>query len=408
MANEETRDMTEQEMPTETPENATETPVSKPAESPAAPVQEAVAEAPATTANVPRSGNRVARGLEVDRRRSNIDRLMRERERAEAKARSEAILGKLSALQQARVSHRIMEGVIGAVRMVPLDETASEDQMAVMLSVMVNQIRVDIPFHEFFRDPPIDMSTVDLTSAYGRRMYIQRQRQMAEKMYGAKIPFVITNVIVDKEPTESKVSGSRREALRMMERRNFYPSQGREPLFQEGQFVNANIVSVGVHNIYLNVGGVDATIPLRDMTYRYVQNLVDYYKVSDGTVKVMIRNISKDENDNIKLTLSAKAVELYDAHRRQEMGVVKVGDSMLGTITSIRLSSIHPNQIVINAYIPFLDMPAIIRGLDPSTLTSMPQAGDTIRISVTGWNNHGFVLANCRGFHDSVTLLNRA
>ena len=87
---------------------------------------------------------------------------------------------------------------------------------------------------------------------------------------------------------------------------------------------------------------------------------------------------------------------------------MKVGDSMLGTITSIRLSSIHPNQIVINAYIPFLDMPAIIRGLDPSTLTSMPQAGDTIRISVTGWNNHGFVLANCRGFHDSVTLLNRA
>lgn len=340
------------------------------------------------------------------RRAKNVERLIRERERQEQLEANQKFYSGIAALQEAQRRRRVMKGIVGAVATKSLADTGSAMDTAVMLVVMLdNRYRVEIPFMEFFRDNPLDMSTVDMNSETGRQIYNRRQRQMAEKMYGAEVPFIITHVEVD-GPNDYSIAGSRREALLLLEQRNFYPIRDMEPRIAVGDFYEAEIVSVGNYNLYLNVGGVDASIPLRDMTYRYVRNLAEYYKVGQK-VLVEIKSITRNREGHIVLALSAKSLELKMAKKRQDAGMIEKGTLTIGIITNIRMSTTKKNAVVIHAYLPYYKMPAIVRGLDPSTLDFQPQAGDEIRLSITGFSEVGFVLASCHGFHDASTLLRR-
>ena len=191
-----------------------------------------------------------------------------------------------------------------------------------------------------------------------------------------------------------------------MEKSNFFPVRGMEPRIKEGDFYEATIISVGFYTVFLNVGGVDATIPVRNMTFRYVRNMADYYKVGQK-VLVEIREIATNKQGNIVLQLSAKSVELKLAQKRQQTQHIDMGTLTLATITSIRMSNTRENTVVINAYVPFYDMPAIVQGMDPRAMEYMPIAGDQIRVSVTGFNERGFLLVRFHGNQDASTLLSR-
>lgn len=107
------------------------------------------------------------------------------------------------------------------------------------------------------------------------------------------------------------------------------------------------------------------------------------------------------------LQLSAKSVELKLAQKRQQTQHIDMGTLTLATITSIRMSNTRENTVVINAYVPFYDMPAIVQGMDPRAMEYMPIAGDQIRVSVTGFNERGFLLVRFHGNQDASTLLSR-
>ena len=348
--------------------------------------------------------------LDHKRRAENLERLRREREREARLQENQQFLAAIRAAQESMRRKRICQGTIGAIVTVtpdgrPADDSAKE-YMVIIQVQMENEFLVNIPFNEFFRDNPIDMSTVDLESTTGRQIYNRRQRQMAEKMYGATVPFVITDVFFDNAESY-QILGSRREALLIMEKKNFYPVRsGMEPRIKVGDLYEATIISVGFYTVFLNVGGVDATIPIRSMTFRYVKNMADYYKVGQK-VLVEIIEISNNKQGNIVLKLSAKTVELKIAKKRQATSNITVGTLCLATITSIRKSQTRENEIVINAYIPFYKMPAIVQGMDPKAMEYMPMAGDQIRVSITGYNDYGFLLVKFHGNQDASTLIMR-
>lgn len=347
--------------------------------------------------------------LDRERRTQNIERLRREREREARLQENQRFLTGIKAVQESQRRKRICQGTIGAVVTKTADGSPAGDdaqEFAVILQVqMENGFIVNIPFSEFFRDNPIDMSSVDLDSTTGRQIFNRRQRQMAEKMYGAVVPFVVTDVFFDSSD-DYRIMGSRREALLIMEKNNFFPVRGMEPRIKKGDFYEATIISVGFYTVFLNVGGVDATIPVRNMTFRYVRNMADYYKVGQK-VLVEISDIETNKQGNVVLELSAKSVELRMAKKRQETQRIDMGTLTLATITSVRKSNTRENAVVINAYIPFYDMPAIVQGMDPRAMEYSPMAGDQIRVSVTGFNDRGFLLVRFHGNHDASTLMMR-
>lgn len=342
------------------------------------------------------------------RREDTMARRAAEQDRAERVSRNQKYFGAISSFQTAMREKRILHGEVGFIQTMSATGAATEGREVLMIGLMVEDAyQVLIPFEEFYRDNPIQMSTVDLTTARGRSDFLRRQRQMAEKLYGADVDFIVTNVIMGDGPEDALVSGSRKQALEIQEMRNFFPSRGGDPIIKEGSICDATIISVGQYTLFANVQGVDTIIPLRDLTHAYTTDLHDKYNVDD-TIEVEVTGIFKRPADgHIELTVSAKNAELKDAKRRQRNGAIQEGAITVGTIVSIRPSRRFPDKIVIHAYLPYFHMPAVVRAMDPSALALAPQAGDKMRLRVTGFTKDGFVTTTCHGFHNISKLKNR-
>lgn len=325
------------------------------------------------------------------------DRLFREQQRNMRTAAHQKFWGAISAFQEAAKRHQILRGVVSSVERLSSDDSASNAQTVVMIGLIVNaDFKVLVPFEEFFRDNPIDMDSVSLTTKQGRDDYFRRQRQMAEKMYGAEVDFCVTEVIAN-SVDEYYITGSRKSALEIMEARNYLPIRGGEPAIVVGDICQARILSVGQYSLWVTVEGVDLAIPLRDLTYQYTTNLNDRYAVGD-TIDIEITEINTRSSDNhILLVASAKGAELDEAKRRQRAKLLPVGASTTGTITSIRQSKRFPDKIIIHAWLDHYKMPAVVRAMDPAAISFTPQAGDSLRLSVIGFTDSGFVQVTCHG-----------
>lgn len=349
----------------------------------------------------------VANQLERERREENIGRMLRSQQRTERNERNQKFFAGISALQEAMRRKRILHGAVASVEQVSVAGTgAAAQRTTTLLGVMLDErFKIQIPFEEFYRDNPIDMGKVDLGSEEGIADFTRRQRQLSERLYGCSIDFVITDVIVV-SPTDYSIAGSRRQAMEILEMRNYISANDGDPYIRVGDVRDADVISVGSFGLFCNVAGVDVSIPLRDVTFQYVTNLNTLYHAGDK-IEVDIMDISRRKDGHVELAVNAKAAELRSAKTRQDSGFLRVGTTTIGQITSIRKSTRDPNKIVINAYLPYFKMPAVVSSMNPNTLAAAPQAGDTLRLVVTGFSDSGFVRTNCRGFHNVVNLVNR-
>lgn len=349
-----------------------------------------------------------AKELDQGRRKQNVGRRDSEKERGERLEHNQKFYAGISSLQEAVKTRRIMSGVVAAIETLSANGTALGARRNVtMLSVILEgQYKVMIPFEEFFRDNPIDMSTIDTSTNDGIDILNRRQRQMAEKMYGAVIDFVVTHVQMS-SPTDYVIAGSRKQALEVQEARNFIGGRGMQPNFKVGDSVPAHIISVGAYSLRVNVCGVDTSIPLRDVTFRFVTNLATMYQVGDMLTVDIMKVDRRPSDGRIELGVSARGAELKAAKARQEAGLITEGTVTVGQITSIRPSRTKPNTIVIHAYLPYFQMPAVVRAMDPKMLSMQPKAGDQLRLRVTGFSEQGFVLTTCHGYHNAPALFGR-
>lgn len=347
-----------------------------------------------------------ARRLKAARRTAQIERAEANAEREAAVASRQKFHSGVSAIQEAMRRHQILHGSIGAVTTISARDTNANlkiDQVYFCVAVE-NGFIVRIPFDEFFRDDAIDMSTVTLASKEGREDYVRRQRQLAEKMYGAQVSFVVTFAEFT-SPDDYMILGSRKQALEVYERRNYIGlSGGIEPRYKKGDMVKGQVLAVGVHSLRVYADGVDVTVPVHALTFRFANNLEALYSVGD-TILFEIADIRTRTDGRISLSLDARRAELNDA--KQRMRIVPIGTRTVGTIVSVRPSKRSPNKIVIYAWLDAFDLPAVVRSLDPKFLAATPIAGDKVRLEVYDYAEGGFVRTRCTGFHHVSVLFGR-
>lgn len=315
-------------------------------------------------------------------------------------------------LQSAMRREHIMYGMVSGVDEKPLKDTASEYLHTGIFVTIVhnNTYKILIPFQNLYRRFPVDMRTVDLYSEEGIRSFILRQRAMAEKLYGLNIPFVIDYMYANRiSPNEDyAINASRAKALEIYERANYEPGPDGHAQVEEGTFVNdATIVAVSDWSIQVNVRGVDTTIPVRDLTYRYISRTTDIsslYEVGKK-ISVQVMRIEKGDDGIHNIEVSGKPPELIRA--KSSPLAVREGEMTVGTVTNIVNSRTLPGRVKINMYLDYYDRPAVSNEFPASRMGFYPQPGDRVRVTVREIYESGMIRVSCRQTHGAMDLFNR-
>ena len=340
---------------------------------------------------------------------------MRQREEAREERRTdrEQFFAGWSALNTAMKTRRIVNGTVAGVEEINLAGTEREkESRTVALAVIIGGIyKVIIPFDEIYRDDPIDRSTVNLETNAGRDSLVARQKQMAEKLFGISIPFLITFMAKNDnaqyaQDGDYSIGGSRKQAIEIIEKANYEPRRGADAIITEGSYTGAYITAIGHFSVSVNVGGIDTQIPLRNLTFRYVNELqtAGLYKVGD-TINVCVSSVKKRADGAHVIVVNAKGAELEAAKKNK--GILPIGTRVIGVLTSVRPSRTYPNRIVMTAYLSGYAIPALVRAMPPDAIGHLPQSGDEVRLTIEGFNDAGFALATCRGFNGAAGLFNR-
>ena len=315
-------------------------------------------------------------------------------------------------LQSAMRREHIMYGMVASIDEMPLKDTASEYLHTGIFVTIIhnNTYKIRIPFQSLYRRFPVDMRTVDLYSEEGVRSFILRQRAMAEKLYGLSIPFVIDYMDANRiSPNEDYAIGaSRAKALEIYERANYEPGPDGHAQVEEGTFVNdATVVAVSDWSIQVNVRGVDTTIPVRDLTYRYISRTTDIsslYKVGE-TISVQVMRIEKGDDGIHNIEVSGKPPELIRA--KSSPLAVREGEMTVGTVTNIVNSRTLPGRVKINMYLDYYNRPAVSNEFPASRMGFYPQPGDRVRVTVREIYESGMIRVSCRQTHGAMELFNR-
>lgn len=340
---------------------------------------------------------------------------------ARTRERNEFLIG-WDALNTARARNTVLRAPVVAVEIKSIGTKNPDGQARreVFLVTSINsRYKILIPFHEIYQDNPID--TTDTTNM------VQRQRQMATKLLNSNIEFCITGLFPGNEPDFSDYlcSGSRRQALDIISRRNYRaPRGGSEPNLKVGSRTEATVVSVGTHALRVNVGGVDTQIPLWNLTFKYVNDLRDMYKAGDK-IDVEIREVKERPDGKFDVTVSARSLEIENASKRLHL-IGGRGTQVMATVTRVRysresnsnttsfdeyrqgeeVSGGNGGRLVMYAHIASpLDLPARVYGMDESGLFRRLQAGDLIRVSVIGVADDGVVNCAFNAVHGSPGAL---
>lgn len=288
-----------------------------------------------------------------------------EEKRAKANLKREQNLMGWEQLKSAKHENTVLNGEIVAIEVL--------NESVVVAVVKINGFRVIIPCEEMYVESPVDMSTVT-----NKDRLIRREKQMLTKLLGAEIPYVIHEISGDANG-EYAILGSRKRAIQKIAARNFNKHNGYARI-NEGDIVEATIISVGNHAVWANVQGIDTSIPIFRLTHRYVGNASEAY--APGMKKnVVIKEINYDESGKcVSIAVSGKDAEIPEF--LPNLSEVSSGMNVLGTITSIRKSRQPHGQTIITLFLDKLEVPAMAMYTKIDTLTNPPMTGDKVVFSV--------------------------
>ena len=135
----------------------------------------------------------------------------------------------------------------------------------------------------------------------------------------------------------------------------------------------------------LNAGGVDVVMTQSRLTYRWMYELIDNYKVGD-TVPAKIKSVTRKEDGGFEVELDTIAVELENARERQYL--VNVGDTVFGIITQIH----GKDKIVILTWLKEFELPARCLRINHNDFGCDMKAGHELRMKVVGFDKNGMVV----------------
>lgn len=273
-------------------------------------------------------------------------------------------------------------------------------------ALLDKMFKVSIPFSELFSSEALDMSTVDLSTQLGIRKYARRQQTMAAKFVGVEISFLVTHMddVRDCTIEDHFIAGSRKAALEKERRQNFFPSRRGTPArIKRGDDVEATIIGVANHSIRVCIGGLDVSIPMFRLTFKWVPDAVVAFAPGQK-VKLRITDLETTDDFKVKLQASMKPLEREAAILRS--GFVNPGMQVRGIITAIVSVDEFGNpkeklekassggRIEANAWLPGLAMPARITGFPPFRYGTYLRTGDEVLLSVNRMDERGLINAH--------------
>lgn len=288
-----------------------------------------------------------------------------------------------SALLSAKNSKMPMKGRAAAVEIM---EYKGEEEVAlvVLLAMGKSRVKVVIPFGELFTYNPIDMSTVDKSTADGIHKYVARKRSFAEKMIGAEVTFALVEVIPE-NGGHFMALGSRRAAMRRISRWAF---GGAKPRVKEGDIGTATITAVSRHAVAVEFNGVDVVIPQYRLTLRWMRYANEFYKIGDE-LEVRVNEIKFDAEGNVdQLRLDHIACELAEARDRYVL--LRDGARLKGIVTNVYRPA-GTRHIFIYAWLPDWEIPARVLRIDANEFGREIMAGSSLRLEVAGHDENGYV-----------------
>ncbi len=332
---------------------------------------------------------------DAERRKRLDDKLKEEAIEPAAIDAKNAFQATWASLRSANNRKLIIRGVISGAH-------KAEDSDDVICDVLYNNVRISIPFSEYFRKNPLNMENVNLSSKRGREEYVSRQLAFIGKHFGLSIPFIITEMKAGDEhdvQTNYQVKASRAAALKIEEKLYYNARNGKEPILQVGSVADAVVTSVSVHSIAINLGGVDSTIRTANLTYRYLptpESIENLYKVGQK-LKVQIMEIREKSDGTHEISVSPKPVER--ALAIQKFGTLIVENAnAVGVITQIKESRKGGNRIFCKLFLEGYEVPAISYAFPVNQLGHIPSVGDKVKVTVKDFNKAGLVIVSCKGY----------
>ena len=227
-------------------------------------------------------------------------------------------------VKQAQERHMILERQVIGV------EPAGQGRTHPRVFVEYNDFRIAISSREFF-DANLFNTDLEKLSENERN---NREFQMASRMMGAYIPFVITDAqsIFDQESGQQvyAIRASRKEALRRKRENYYFRTQ---PRVKVGSRVKARVLMSAQRGVLMEVVGQEIIVPVRELSScKWVDPLFDY---PAGTVTyVDITKLEIDrENRVVHMEVTRKTMDADMAIN--SYNAIREGVRYIGTVVGV-------------------------------------------------------------------------
>ncbi len=231
----------------------------------------------------------------------------------EAETEAEKKRNDLLDLVESMKSHRVLSGTIQGVER---PENSPGNSLAVLYH---GDFKVIIPAEEMVTLPE-DLHGLSKNDALF---------SMVNRRMGAELDYIVKGI--DQET--GLAAASRLEAM-SIKRREYYYGAGRDGnnLLYEGVCAEARVVSVLRGGVFVELFGVEAYIPLRELSYQRMLDATAVYQPGQRVV-VKLLEIHREDRDNIRVAASVKQAGANPYEKALKR--YSVGNRYVGTVSMV-------------------------------------------------------------------------
>jgi len=161
-----------------------------------------------------------------------------------------------------------------------------------------------------------------------------RYTQILSRMLGAEIDFIISGV--DNE-TETVVAS--RKAAMLKKRQLYYVNEIEgKPRITAGKKVESRVIAVGDKTIRVEIFGVETTISIKNVSWEWLEDLRDNYKVGDR-IYVKIMDLEVIDQKEIRVLASIK--EATDNPSKSNIKKCNIQGKYIGKVTGLDKNVIY-------------------------------------------------------------------
>ena len=163
-----------------------------------------------------------------------------------------------------------------------------------------------------------------------------RRSKIIGNMLGCEIDFVVKGM----DQTTRSIVASRKEAM-MRKRNTFFLQTNPDGSYRiyEGRIVQARVIAVAEKVIRVEVFGVECPIIARDISWDWMGDCHDYYRIGDRILVRVTEIQNRDDPANLRIRADIRSIS--DSNTIEKLKNCRLQSKYVGTITDIRNGRIY-------------------------------------------------------------------